>query len=206
MQMKLQTADATAKTPAPATTPKLAAFWRAWLRKPLGVGAIAPSSRALAELICSEINASRAPVLELGPGTGVFTQALLDRGVRPADLYLVEAAEEFIALLNHRFPGVAIAHASAAELAEIHHLKARRFDAAISGLPLRAMAPEIIDAIIGATFAHLRPSAALYQFTYGWRNPVPEAIMQKYKLRAICLGRVWANIPPAAVYRIERVT
>ena len=65
---------------------------------------------------------------------------------------------------------------------------------------------QIPDAIIGATFAHLRPSAALYQFTYGWRNPVPEAIMQKYKLRAICLGRVWANIPPAAVYRIERVT
>lgn len=134
----------------------------------------------------------------------MFTQALLDQGLRSADLYLVEYAEEFIALLNQRFQGVVIAHASATELAEINHLKARRFGATISGLPLRAMAPEVIDAIIGAAFAHMQPNAALYQFTYGWRNPVPDAIMQKYKLHATCIGRIWANLPPAAVYRIER--
>ncbi len=184
----------------------LPTFWRAWLRTPLGVGAIAPSSSALARLICSEVSAQHAPILELGPGTGVFTRELLARGVKPRDLLLVEHAEEFIDTLTAQFPGVAIAHASASELAKIPQIKAQNFGALISGLPLRAMAPDVIEAIIGAAFAHMAPGAALYQFTYGWRNPVPQILMKQLGLQATCIGRVWANLPPAAVYRIEAVS
>ena len=70
-------------------------FARSLAANPRAVSAIAPSSPALADLITSEINPSAAPVLELGPGTGVFTEALLRRGIDESDLTLVEYGSEF---------------------------------------------------------------------------------------------------------------
>ena len=54
-------------------------FLRAWLRAPHRVGALAPSGPALARLMTAQINALDGPVIELGPGTGAFTRALLDQ-------------------------------------------------------------------------------------------------------------------------------
>ncbi len=79
-------------------------FFRAWVRNPLGVAAVAPSGPAISSLMVQEIMADAGPVIELGPGTGVFTRALLKRGVRQQDLTLVEYGSEFIPLLQRRFP------------------------------------------------------------------------------------------------------
>ena len=152
--------------------------------------------------MCSEVLPHHVPILELGPGTGVFTRELLARGVKSRDLLLIEHAEEFIDALGTQFPGASITHANASDLAKIVDSQAPRFGAVISGLPLRAMAPSMIEAIISAAFAHMAPGAALYQFTYGWRNPVPDVLMKKLGLQATCIGRVWMNLPSAAVYRI----
>ncbi|TIV94667.1 MAG: phospholipid methyltransferase, partial [Mesorhizobium sp.] len=65
-------------------------FFRAWLSEPLRVAAVTPSGRALAALIVSEISPATGPVLELGPGTGVFTRALLGRGIAEENLALIE--------------------------------------------------------------------------------------------------------------------
>ena len=65
-------------------------FLRSWVSEPLRVGAVAPSGETLAEIITREISPAIGPVVELGPGTGVFTTKLLERGVRPEDLTLVE--------------------------------------------------------------------------------------------------------------------
>ena len=70
-------------------------FFRAWVADPKRVSAISPSSSALAELITSEISPATGSVLELGPGTGVFTRALIARGLDEGDLTLVEAGAEF---------------------------------------------------------------------------------------------------------------
>ncbi len=84
----------------------LVPFLRAWLAAPLRVAAIAPSGPGLAKAMTAEISAASMPVIEFGPGTGVFTQAILDAGVTPDRLVMVEAGADFAALMRARFPAV----------------------------------------------------------------------------------------------------
>src|SRR5499427_9753121 len=79
-------------------------FARSWASNPMRVGAISPSSQRLARLITSEITPASAPVLELGPGTGVFTRALLGRGLTEQELILVECDPRFARLLERDYP------------------------------------------------------------------------------------------------------
>ena len=70
-------------------------FFLAWLANPLRVGAVSPSSRALADAITAEITPACAPVIELGPGTGVFTRSLIARGIPEERLALIEYSRDF---------------------------------------------------------------------------------------------------------------
>src|SRR5271165_3652579 len=79
-------------------------FYAAWMRDPLRTGAIAPSSRWLARLMTRSITPASAPILELGPGTGVFTRRVLTRGVAENQLTLVEYDRQFARVLERRFP------------------------------------------------------------------------------------------------------
>lgn len=179
-------------------------FFRSWIAAPMRVASIAPSSPALARLITSEIGPVHAPVIELGPGTGVFTRALLARGVRESDLTLVEFGEEFASLLRARFPQARIASIDAATLAASGLFSEASAGAAVSGLPLLVMPEDKVEAIVAATFSCLRPGARLYQFTYGPRCPVQPAILDRLGLAAVPIGRTVRNIPPATVYRFSR--
>lgn len=177
-------------------------FLRAWLGNPLSVAAIAPSSKALAQLITRDIDAQTGPVLELGPGTGVFTQALLDRGVAERDLTLVEYDDGFARLLARRFPQATILSIDAADLADAHRSPSDLFGAAICGLGLLNMKPAKVEAILRATFMRMRTDAPLYLFTYGRHCPVPDAVLQRLGLDAVRVATIRRNIPPASVYRI----
>lgn len=82
-------------------------FGREWLRAPLLVGAVAPSGAALARAMTAGMSATDGPVIELGPGTGVFTQALLNRGIpagQIAAIEAIEASERFAAALATSTP------------------------------------------------------------------------------------------------------
>src|SRR5215468_9395045 len=80
-------------------------FIRSWLNKPLAIGAVKPSGRVLARTMAHYVDPdSDGPVVELGPGTGPVTQALIARGVDPSRLILVEFDSAFCALLRARFP------------------------------------------------------------------------------------------------------
>jgi hypothetical protein len=79
-------------------------FFRAWLSDPVRVGAVIPSSSVLADAITAEISPATAPVIELGAGTGVFTRALLARGVPEDSLALIDYGSDFARLLQFRFP------------------------------------------------------------------------------------------------------
>ncbi|MGF7149012.1 phospholipid N-methyltransferase [Sphingomonas zeicaulis] len=179
-------------------------FFRAWLRNPLGVAAIAPSGNVLAELITSRISPETGPVIELGPGTGVFTRALVARGVRQEDLALIEFEAHFAAALNLRYPHASTLRMDAARLHMVELFGGRQAGAVVSGLPLLSMPVRKVAAILAATFRKLTPEGAVYQFTYGPRCPVPPLVLDRLDLRAQRIGGTLANLPPASVYRIDR--
>lgn len=181
-------------------------FLRAWVAHPGRVGAIVPSGPALSELITSEIDSSTGPIIELGPGTGVFTQALLARGAREEDLTLVETDAGFAAMLRSRYTQARVLEIDACKL-PVHRLYGEKeVGAIVSGLPLLNMGPRKILAILSGAFSYARPNAAFYQFTYGPLCPVPRPVLARLGLKAKFIGRAFLNMPPAAVYRITART
>jgi phospholipid N-methyltransferase len=186
------------------TMPDVLFFLRAWTSDPLRVAAIAPSGPALAELITREITPECGSILELGPGTGVFTRALLARGVRAEDLTLVENSADFAELLRMRFPETRVLQMNAARLYRHHLFDDAPVGAVVSGLPLLSMPQNQVLTVLAGAFGVLREDGAFYQFTYGLGCPIPRRFLDRLGLKATCLGRAYLNIPPAAVYRISR--
>lgn len=180
-------------------------FLRAWTLAPFRTGSVTPSSPSLAALITREIGPETGPVLELGPGTGPFTRALLERGVRENDLTLVESDPDFAALLTRRFPAARIVEMDAVGLRHLPLFDGPIVGAAISGLPFRLITPRQSSAILEGVFASLRPGAALYQFTYGRRCPFDQAVLDRLDLEAVRIGSTFRNFPPATVYRVSRI-
>jgi phospholipid N-methyltransferase len=179
-------------------------FFRSWVANPLRVAAVAPSGETLCRLMTKEISSSDGPVLELGPGTGAFTRALLGRGIEESNLTLVEFAPEFARLLELRFPQARVFRMDAAQLGGRELFLGVTVGAVVSGLPLLSMPPRKVIAILSGAFSYVRPNGAFYQFTYGPRCPVPRPILDRLGLKARHIGGTVRNIPPAAVYRITR--
>lgn len=179
-------------------------FFRAWLSAPLQVASITPSGRALASLMTSHISKNTGPVIELGPGTGAFTEALLDRGVAESDLVLVEYEADFADQLSRRFPAARTLRMDAAHLRKIELQTSAPIGSVLSGLPLLSMPTRKVIAILDGAFSHLRSDGAFHQFTYGPRCPIPRRLLDRLGLKATLVGRTLANVPPAAVYRVSR--
>jgi phosphatidylethanolamine/phosphatidyl-N-methylethanolamine N-methyltransferase len=176
-------------------------FTRRLLNNPRRVSAVAPSSRALARAMVEGIGPATGRVVEFGPGTGRFTEALLKAGVLPRNLTLFELDPAFVPHLRARFPGVEVRLAGADTAAD--HVKPG-VGAVVSGLPLLSMPDAVRAAILTAAFDILAPGAPFVQFTYGPRAPVPEATLSRLGLKAVGGRKVWANLPPARVYRFQR--
>lgn len=179
-------------------------FLREWASAPLRVAAIAPSSRALGRIITSEIDETTGPVIELGAGTGVFTQALLDRGVTPENLALIELSPSFADRLQRSFPELDVHNASATDVDTLGLFDGAKAGAVVSGLGLLSMPEEVVGQIIDAAFASLKPGAAFYQFTYSWQCPVNKNVMQSRGLQATRIGWTLWNLPPASVYKVTK--
>ncbi len=141
------------------------------------------------------------PVVEFGPGTGRFTEAILARGVPPENVTLFELDEEFVDHLRSKFPGVTVHQLPAQEAA---HLVPTGVNTVISGLPLLSMPPEVRQGIVSAAFAILAPRGHYVQFTYGNRPPLPVETIATLGLKVNKGHKIWANLPPATVYRFRR--
>src|SRR5215212_10780601 len=114
-------------------------FIRSWLEKPLSTGAVAPSSKLLARTMAAYVDPEAAgPVIELGPGTGPVTEALVAQGVDPARLVLVEFNPTFCRLLRSRYPEATVVQGDAYGLRPLLTSSCIREPAAavVSGLPL----------------------------------------------------------------------
>lgn len=173
-------------------------FLRGLLASPKGVGAIAPSSPVLARAIAREIDpAMPGPILELGPGTGVITEALIERGIAPGRITAIEYDPDFVARVAARCPGVNIIEGDAFNLREtLGHAKDQPFAGVVSGLPLLNWPMASRRGLIAGALAQLRPGAPFVQFSYGLMPPVPEGAEFSVERTAL----VWANIPPARVW------
>lgn len=162
-------------------------------------GAIAPSGRALARRMTAHVAATgNDPVLELGPGTGVVTRALLERGVAPERIVAVEFNPEFCTILGERYPGIRIVRGDAYDLGStLSSIEERPFAAAVSSLPLLLRPPADRRALILDVLARLAPGGALAQFSYSPKPPVP-ASPDEYSLSGS--GWIVMNLPPARVW------
>lgn len=180
------------------------AFLREWLSDPLRVASVAPSGKALAAMMTREIDASSAPVIELGPGTGAFTDALLARGIPEDRLALIEMGENFVHLLRYRLPRATVLAMDATRLGKIKLFGGEQAGAVISGLPVLAMPTRTIMLILHGAFSHLRAGGAFFQFTYGPVCPVKRPILDRLGLTAKRIGGAMINLPPASVYKITR--
>jgi len=181
-------------------------FWRRYLHRPLGVGGVAPSGSALAAAMVQTLAPGAGDVIvEIGPGTGPFTRALLASGVAPGKLILVEFDPEFVRHLRHRFPGVTVLQGDAQELPRL--LKEQGHDKVpriLSGLPLRSMPEPVRAGISRAMATSLADDGALVQFSYFLAPPLAEAEVKACGLEARRARTVVANIPPAFVWRYSR--
>ncbi len=143
-------------------------------------------------------------MIELGPGTGVFTRALLERGVKPENLALIELSTAFARRLEADFPGVAVHNRSAADLKEMDLFGGAPVGAVVSGLGLLAMPDDLVLAILDGVFRHLKPGGAVIQFSYSPRSPVRTGVLDKSGYGVERVGRTYRNLPPAFVYKITQ--
>jgi len=176
-----------------------------WLKKPLQTGAIMPSGKELAALIVRDVVPNKGRVIEFGGGTGAFTQALLDKGVPPEQLEIIEINPDFADGLRARFPSVTIIEASAAVLDDVVAGAAGSYAFVVSGLPLLSIPKPVREAIVAQAFRLLAADGEMFQFSYSPRCPISKAVLSDYNLVAIKSGACPKNIPPAYVFRIKRV-
>jgi len=178
-------------------------FLRALMARPKNVGAVMPSGPALAAAMAHEIDLSgRGPVLELGPGTGAITAAILAHGVEPARLILVEYDEGFAGALKARFPAVRVIQGDAFDLSRtLRSHDHAPFAAILSGLPLLNFPHAAREKLMEGALAKLAPGAPFIQFSYGLHPPVA-APPGHSVLRAAFVLR---NVPPARVWVYRKI-
>jgi phosphatidylethanolamine/phosphatidyl-N-methylethanolamine N-methyltransferase len=168
-------------------------FIRSWIEKPLSTGAVMPSSKALARTMARYVDAAASgPVIELGPGTGPVTEALVQHGIDPARLLLVEFNTDFCRLLRTRYPAATVVQGDAYRLRRLLQTYVCEPAAAVvSSLPL------LTKPLIADVMALTVPGAPFVQFTYGVMPPIPKTLSG---ITAQASNLIWLNLPPARVW------
>ena len=178
-------------------------FIRSWLEKPLAIGAVTPSGRVLARTMARYVNPNLSgPVVELGPGTGPVTEALVAEGIAPERLVLVEFNPTFCQLLRARFPAATVVQGDAYGLRRLlGGLLQQPAAAIVSGLPLVTKPMRMRLRLLRDALELLRPGAPFVQFTYAVVPPIPKKLSG---VRAEASERIWKNMPPARVWVYRR--
>jgi phosphatidylethanolamine/phosphatidyl-N-methylethanolamine N-methyltransferase len=174
-------------------------FLRSWIEKPLHMGAVMPSGRLLARTMAHYVDiTSTGPVVELGPGTGAITNALIEHGIDQKRLVLVEYNPGFCALLRDRYPHAKVVQGDAYSLREsLRKVLSVPASAVVSGLPLVTKPMLTRLRLIRDAFAALAPGAPFVQFTYSVVPPIPKSLPG---VSTEASERIWMNLPPARVW------
>jgi phosphatidylethanolamine/phosphatidyl-N-methylethanolamine N-methyltransferase len=176
-------------------------FWRTLLENPRLTGAVAPSGPHLARAMARAAATARdGLIVELGPGTGPVTKALIEQGVARERLVLVEYDGSFCRLLAQRFAPARIVQGDAYDLPRtLAAFGGQRIAAVVSSLPLLNQPPALRAKLIEDAFALMGPAGVFVQFTYGVKSPVPrQACVNRYSAHGG--APIWRNLPPARVW------
>jgi phospholipid N-methyltransferase len=170
-------------------------FTREFLRDPHAIGAVLPSSPFLARRMAAMVPHSPGLVVELGPGMGPVTKALLESGIPPRDLVLVEQAPAMVRHLRQHYPEVEVIEGDAAHL---QHLVAHRgpVRAVVSSLPLRSIPKAVVERIFQQLPGISHHGTVFIQFTYHFRSSC-RGLPPEFRRRRVAV--VWRNVPPARV-------
>jgi phosphatidylethanolamine/phosphatidyl-N-methylethanolamine N-methyltransferase len=174
-------------------------FLRSWIEKPLHMGAVMPSGRVLARTMAKYVDVkSTGPVVELGPGTGAITNALIEHGIDQKRLVLVEYNPGFCALLRDRYPQATVVQGDAYALRDtLWDVLAAPASAVVSGLPLVTKPMLTRLKLMRDAFGALAPGAPFVQFTYSVAPPIPKSLPG---VSTEASERIWMNLPPARVW------
>ena len=173
-------------------------FLRSWIEKPLHMGAVMPSSKVLARTVARYVDPhSDGPVIELGPGTGAITDALIAHGVAEKRLVLVEYDPGFCALLRERYPQATVIQGDAYNLDQTLADWKEPAAAMVSGLPLVTKPMLVRVKLMRDAFQKMEAGAPFIQFTYSVAPPIPKSLPGVHPQAS---ERIWMNLPPARVW------
>jgi phosphatidylethanolamine/phosphatidyl-N-methylethanolamine N-methyltransferase len=174
-------------------------FLRSWMEKPLATGAVTPSGKPLARAMASFVDPDLdGKVIELGPGTGAVTAALVEQGIDPERLVLVEFNPSFCQLLRARYPEATVVQGDAYAIRRLAGSLIRRPAAAVvSSLPLFTKPMKFRLRLVNDAFNLMHPGAPFIQFTYAVVPPIPKELEGA---TTECSERIWLNLPPARVW------
>lgn len=178
-------------------------FFGHFLRDPLGIGAVAPSSAAVAQAMAACLTLDRpGAVLELGGGTGSLTRGLLAAGLPPERLITIERAPALARVLRRRFPAARIIEGDARELTEhLGALGVERLATVISSLPIKWFPLPLQQSIVGQSLDLLGEGGAFFQLTNGMISPLPA---ERLGISGAEQRRVWRNLLPVQIWRYWR--
>ncbi|WP_245315011.1 class I SAM-dependent methyltransferase [Labrys sp. WJW] len=168
------------------------------------MGSITPSSPFLSKAMANCVDpASEGPVVEIGPGTGPITQALVERGVAEDRLVLVEYSPQFCDLLSQRFPKATVVQGDAYALAKtLEGRLPNKAAAVVCGLPLLTKPERQRLDLLSQAFTLMQPDAAFIQFTYSLASPIPT---KNAFFTWQASPRIWRNVPPARVWTYRQL-
>ena len=178
-------------------------FFSQALRDPFGVASFIPSGRSLSDAMASCVPSKFGLVVELGPGTGPVTQALLRRDISPSQVIAIESNRALGLRLRERFHQISINITDARHLDAVLRNSGRpsRVQAIVSSLGLRAMSAEMVEQVVRAADRCLEDGGVFVQYTYRAGSPVPLELCAKLGWRVERVRKIWRNAPPATVWR-----
>ena len=178
-------------------------FFKGWIDKPRAVGSIVPTSSVTARRMASIIDTkSGLPVLEVGPGTGVITKAILERGVKPSDLCAVEYSHDFVVHLRRHYPGVNVIEGDGFNLDEtLGDKHDTMFDCVVSGVPLLNFPVSRRVAYLENLLSRIPHGRPVVQLTYGPKSPIPPGLGD-YTVEHFHF--ILRNIPPTQLWLYRR--
>jgi phosphatidylethanolamine/phosphatidyl-N-methylethanolamine N-methyltransferase len=177
-------------------------FISAWLRSPLSMGAIVPSSGKLARAMASQLDARHAGiVIELGAGTGPVTDALVEAGIAAKRLWVIEREAALCAILTAQFPSLTIWCEDATHLRRLWQEQGEpRIAAIVSSLPMMSLPKRVKESIQSQMAELLDDGGVIIQFTYGAKSPLDRVRLRQHNITGKRVKTILTNVPPAHVW------